>query len=97
MLEYTELDNQITKSQLSKTFPNKVNIGLEISNSTSNFALPPANLATGSRGAWLLTSSEEITIPLGVSTLATVTVFSASSLKCARVYVRRRSSPWFDT
>lgn len=27
MLEYTELDNQITKSQLSKTFPNKVNIG----------------------------------------------------------------------
>ena len=55
MLEYTELDNQITISQLSKTFPNKVNIGLEISNSTSKFALPPANLATGSRGAWLLT------------------------------------------
>ena len=27
MLEYTELDNRITKSQLSKTFPNKVNIG----------------------------------------------------------------------
>lgn len=27
MLEYTELDNEITKKQLSKTFPNNVNIG----------------------------------------------------------------------